>query len=373
MDVDTIREAIKKRFDALINVTELNGRYVMKPNICGVCDEFMKQCDICILNFKAIKECYSLLGRKYGTLYHEGCRDYWFRDGNQYDSTIPWERIFLSPDTQVRQIGNRQDEFGIIVCKTCKDSLNKRTMPKMAISNGFYFGNPPECLLCLTEIERAFLTPVKTYGFCFSYTGGFQKELKGSLSYYKVKMSSIARTAAHFVTLGMTDNIVVLLYGKMTLEQKRKALGKNKFRTGHLLTAISWLSSNNSEWKKQNIDVGQIARNLRNPLLIDNSTEIEGAQNSNVEKSEALQIFFPDSAIDIGTGGQDTIEDFKLLLQEAKGHGYDFELQADLLRESVSDYKDNNLVNACLLQFPYGVGGLNEERMLSGEKWGLWT
>ena len=371
MDVDTTKEAIKTRFDALFNVTESDGQHIMKPNICGVCDEFIKQCDICILNFKAIKECYLLLGKKYGTSYHEGCSDYWFRDGDKYDSTIPWERIFLLPDTQVRQIGNRHADFGILVCKTCKDSLKKRTMPKMAICNGFYFGNPPECLLCLTEIERAFLTPVKTYGFCFSYTGGFQKELKGSLSYYKVKMSSIARTAAHFVTLGMTDNIVVLLYGKMTLEQKRKALGKNKLRTGHLLRAISWLCLNNSEWKKQNVDVGLIARSLQNPMLIDNSTEIEGAENSNIEKSESIQIFFPDSAIDVCTGGQDTIEDFKLLLKEAKGHGYDFELQADLLRESVSDYKDNNLVNACLIQFPYGIGGLNEERMLSEGKIGL--
>ena len=58
-------------------------------------------------------------------------------------------------------------------------------------------------------------------------------------------------------------------------------------------------------------------------------------------------------------------------MQEAKGHGYDFELQADLLRESVTDYKDNNLVNACLIQFPYGTGGVNEERYLSEKKIGF--
>jgi len=41
------------------------------------------------------------------------------------------------------------------------------------------------------------LTPVKTHGFCFSYTGGVQKKLKGSLSYYKVDMGSIARAMSH--------------------------------------------------------------------------------------------------------------------------------------------------------------------------------
>jgi hypothetical protein len=32
------------------------------------------------------------------------------------------------------------------------------------------------------------------------------------------------------------------------------------------------------------------------------------------------------------------------------------------LKESVKDFKDNNLINACLLQFPYGKGGMHEER-----------
>jgi hypothetical protein len=61
-------------------------------------------------------------------------------------------------------------------------------------------------------LELALLTPVKTHGYCFSYTGGAQKQLKGSLSYYKVRsMQSIARAALHFDVLGLTNNIVVLL------------------------------------------------------------------------------------------------------------------------------------------------------------------
>ena len=366
-----MREAINAQFNSLFTTSASAGRMTLKPNVCGVCDEFIKLCDICILSFKELKECHSILGRKEGIFYHEGCRDYYFRMGEEHDNTVPWHRMFLSPATQVRCLSNNHDEKGILTCRNCADALRKRQLPKMAISNGFFFGSPPDCLLCLTEVERAFLTPVKTYGYCFSYTGGFQKELKGSLSYYRVKMASIARTAAHFVTLGMADNIVVLLYGRMTTEQKKKALNKNKMRTGHLLTAITWLCTHNSEWKKNNIDIASIASRLKNPLLIDNSTEIEGARNSNIEKTESIQIFFPDTAIDVCTGGQDTVEDFKLLIQEAKSNGYDFELQADLLRESVTDYKDNNLVNACLIQFPYGCGGINEERVLSEKKLGL--
>jgi hypothetical protein len=35
------------------------------------------------------------------------------------------------------------------------------------------------------------------------------------------------------------------------------------------------------------------------------------------------------------------------------------------MKEAVADYRDNNLVNACLLQFPYGRGGMNERRLRS--------
>jgi hypothetical protein len=87
-------------------------------------------------------------------------------------------------------------------------------MPTYAIANNYFFGVVPQCLLDLTtEIEHVMLTPVKTYGYCFSYTGGIQKQLKGILSYYKVNFESIAQTVSHFDVLGLTDNIVVVLYG----------------------------------------------------------------------------------------------------------------------------------------------------------------
>ena len=371
MDVSDVTRTINEHFNDLFNVTEeQNGRIGTKPNICAICDEFVSPQDIRLISFKLLKENYYLIGKQEDCEYHEGCGEYYF-DGINYDDSVPWARMLLSSGTVVIESTNGSDRCGILSCRLCKTNIKQHVMPVNAIANGFYFGTPPECLLCLTEIERAFLSPVKTYGFCFSYTGGFQKELKGSLSYYKVKISSIVTTVAHFVTLGMTDNIIVLLYGRMTREQKQRALQKNKMRTEYVLRAVTWLCLHNIEWKKAGVDVDTIARRLRNPTMIDNSILEERASNNNIEKTESIQIFFPDTSIDISTGGQDTVEEFKSLVQEAKKHGYDFELQADLLREAVSDYKDNNLVNSCLIQYPYGCGGLHEERSLSNGKFGL--
>lgn len=119
-------------------------------------------------------------------------------------------------------------------------SLHKQMMPRFAIANNYCFGTPPECLAELTEVELAMLTPVKTYGYCFSFTGGCNKQLKGSLSYYKNAMESIARAVAHFDVLNMHDNTVVLLHGKMTSEQKAIARQRRQIRVNKILTAMEF-------------------------------------------------------------------------------------------------------------------------------------
>ena len=59
---------------------------------------------------------------------------------------------------------------------------------------------------------------------------------------------------------------------------------------------------------------------------------------------------------------QQNIDDLKQLVKDAKLSNMDIEYHANVMKEAVSDYKDNNLVNACLLQFPYGTGGMHEKR-----------
>ena len=72
----------------------------------------------------------------------------------------------------------------------------------------------------LSHVEAVFISPGRSYGFVFTYTGGKQWQLKGVLSYYKVEMESIARSVLHFEIVGMEKHIVALLYGPMTAEQK---------------------------------------------------------------------------------------------------------------------------------------------------------
>ena len=55
------------------------------------------------------------------------------------------------------------------------------------------------------------------------------------MSYYKVEMESIARSALHFEVVGMEKHIVTLVYGPMTAEQKSTVKQKSTIRPNHVL------------------------------------------------------------------------------------------------------------------------------------------
>jgi len=246
--------------------------------VCLVCDEFLKPNEAHTLSLEELEVVQNILtpstwnavagpiARKYEYVGDVG-------DCDDYEEIREWiANMLLSPRGCYVRKGPGRCKEGFAVCSQCQMSLGKKMMPRFAIANHFAFGSPPECLLELTEVELAMLTPVKTHGYCFSYTGGKNKQLKGSLSYYKVAMESIARAAAHFDVLKMHENIVVLLHGKMTAQQKAIARKKNQIRVKKVLVALKWLVKNHEEWKQKDINFASTKSNLRSPVLVDNTS-----------------------------------------------------------------------------------------------------
>ena len=62
------------------------------------------------------------------------------------------------------------------------------------------------------------------------------------------------------------------------------------------------------------------------------------------------------------TGGQENINKFKDLVAEKVRNGYNLEFHPKVEKTPCFDYMENNFVNACILQFPYGRGGFDELR-----------
>ena len=363
LETERIKCRINERFDSLFVKGQDNA---LHPHVCIVCDRMLKPKDCSVISTATLTDNVDLLSPTDWNAVNSAisaCYKHQGETETTEDDTL-LSSMLLSPRASYISRQDRRFNKGYTCCRHCKRSLSQNVMPKFAIANNYAFGTPPDCLLDLTDIELALLSPVKVYGYCFCYTGGMQKELKGSLSYYKVDINSIVRSVTHFEVLNMTSNIVVMLYGRMTPEQKRRAARKNQIRVSKVLSAMQWLLLYNEEWKKLDIDLDQVRESLRNPTLIDNSRlEESNPAASNIEISESFQVFFPDGTVSPTTGGQNNLSEFQEMIQAANRNGFDPQFRCDLLKEAVSDFKDNNLVNACLLQFPFGRGGMHEVRL----------
>jgi hypothetical protein len=220
--------------------------------------------------------------------------------------------------------------------------------------------------MCLNDVEIALLTPMRTYGFVFTYSGGKQCNLKGVLSYFRVKEYDIARAVMQLDVLGLNEHVVVLYTGEFTKEQKKKAKERCTIRVDKVVRAVEWLARNNRLWS--NVNVNDIRTQLRKigPVVIDESKNVDGSTdgvNSNIEITETFVAYFPDGTMKTVSGGQASIDKFKTLVERSKFCMDQLEFQCVLQNEAADDFKDDNFVRACLLQFPYGFGGINERRL----------
>jgi hypothetical protein len=165
-----VQEAINKRFDG-IYVNDENG---IKPYVCIVCDEFVTPSKRQRLSKNMLsKKSNLLMQNKWNRIPKKLATCYRYCGGveEQEDEIIEGKvfkikKLLLSP-----RASYNESYGGYSCCQSCKTSLSRGVMPSMAIANNYCFGSPPECLTNLSEVELALLTPIKTYGYCFSYTG----------------------------------------------------------------------------------------------------------------------------------------------------------------------------------------------------------
>ena len=81
-----------------------------------------------------------------------------------------------------------------VSCKKCVMSVKSKTVPKYGIGN-FLLGSCPDVLSDLTDIEVAYISPVRVFAHLFMMTGGSSSHMKGYHSFMK-------RLLGHPVKLG---------------------------------------------------------------------------------------------------------------------------------------------------------------------------
>lgn len=358
-----IQERINTRYDELFRE---NAKGECAPHVCCVCDElFISKNDIKVISVAKLKA-----GRK--ALLWETHPDP--RRPKELEEKYQWcggskglkgdlsflQGMALSPRAGTYKTSKHGNaKTGFASCSRCKSAIDQKNLPQFAIVNKNYVGNAPACLQVLTQVELALLSPVKNHGYCFSWEGGIQ--MKGTLTFLRVAKRGIAQAITQLQSMGFTKNILVLYKGKFTKRQKDKAVEQSRVRMDKVIAALEWLVANNSEWKNVNLQKMKDDLSGITPVVVDNSEEVEG-ENQNVEQEDLFTCYYPEGAATAMAGGFDEPGAFKSFVEQQQKNGYDVEFQMNLEKEFVKGNDSDILLNGCLLQFPYGIGALNEER-----------
>lgn len=345
-----------------------------RPYVCFCCDKLLQYSETVVASSSILADMSSYLhpqtenvDKEISDCYKINKSQWWSERGDIVANLVPGiEDLLLSPrsvyvEKDHRNQNNLWQQNGLLSCRSCLLGLHKKQLPKYAIANGYFMGTPPSCLTELNDVELALLTPVKTFGYVFSYTGGKNMKLKGSLSYYRVNVHSIAKAVMNLDVLGLHKNIVTVFYGKLTKEQYKRAKEKSKVSVSKVITAIEWLVQHNEVWRKSNVDLDAIREHLREPVIIDNSTLVD--EGNNIEKEESFKVFFPDGALTETNGGHESLQDFQRIAKDIAANGGRFEINCDFAKTYTYIHDGDTLVNSSLLQFPFGRGGIHEKRI----------
>ena len=371
--VTDIQDRINRRFDDTYRTDPKTG--ARNPYVCTICDHLLTGLDdVTILPQTLLKKAKTQALLRWDTIPSgERIRDleeyYTFQDTTYDIGDRLWlKELCLSPrGLLLRKSSHGNSRPGFSSCKTCLQRLTAGKLPFYAIINKNYVGGAPSCLTDLTELEIALLTPVVDRGYCFSYTGGAQRNMRGNMTFMRIKEERIAAAVAQMKQTGLTKHILVILSGQMTSTQKMLALTKSKIRTEKVITALEWLCENHKNWKHIHLDTIVQELMLRQVVVIDGSEEVE-CQNTNVEQEELFTCYYPDGAMNPREGGCSDGATFQQYVEDMAKKGYNLEFEMNLQEKLIKGSDDETLVKSSLLQFPYAICGNREQRIMESGK-----
>ena len=251
------------------------------------------------------------------------------------------------------------------VCKKCKHSIQtKQQIPECAIANGFEIGNEPNELRELSDVELAFISPIRCHTHLLTFKGGH----KGITGFHSLLKTNLVKKKAALhqlqVVKEIPERVTVLLHGGMTEAQKKQILHKCKIRPQVCQKAIEWLLKHNilvrRDWDEENqrLELDK----LPEPLILDESSTIETI-DTNIESKMEITVVFPDSTLDIRNGGYKTVDEFKKIVDDFRNTFFTAHLSLPK-SDFVKDFEEDNFVKAFVRNFPFGIGGPNTKRVL---------
>lgn len=347
--INAIKERINNAMDKSIFI-DSNG--CCRPYVCLTCDRFLDASQIRYIEIQKLEEVSHLLIPQ--RLLPDAVTSYYTYDGEGTNSIL--KNCLLSPKGCYVKYSKKAK---LIICESCRHCLLDRSLvPEQGICNGYEIGMVPRELEELTDIEIAFISEVHCHAHILSFMGG-HTGIKGWHSLVKTNIVKKRQVLEQMDLIEEFPNqLIVVLYGEMTENQKKKVLKNCFIRRDKCKAALDWLVLNNVHYKNYTINVDD----LQEPFILDKSTGLESVDN-NIELQLELTVVFPDATLDPITAGYETAQEYKKVIDSLSSCTFRAEIN---LPESkyVRDFESSNFVLAFPRQFPYGFGGPNELRTL---------
>ncbi len=272
VDDDTeLTEVVTRINESMEDLMFRDTSGVFHARVCMCCDRIvMNKKDSVMIKRSNLKILTKLFEPPQG-LPKELIDDYTYSGEGQYDnmSNMMISR-FACYDEKI-------DSF--LTCMSCNNSLNKSKYPVLGIKNGNFSGYAPVELEQLTDLELAFISPIRVHGHIFTYFGG-EKGIKGWQSLLKCDMKGIVRSLHGAERLNLPNKIAVVLTGPMSKRQKEQILKKSTIRRDVCMKAIEKLCDINEAIKKEFADFD--FTNIPDPILIDRSSDIDKHIENNI-------------------------------------------------------------------------------------------
>ena len=153
-----------------------DGKGYYKPYICVACDTFFMFRSKTTIAVSKLCDCYDILGMKDWNKVEQSLHRQSIRtdlpDCIESQEQNILQRMILSPCASYVTFEDNRKFNGYKICRQCKYHLCRVEIPTMASANNNMYGAPSKYLRDLSHIEAAFISPVRSYGYVFTYAGG---------------------------------------------------------------------------------------------------------------------------------------------------------------------------------------------------------
>ena len=230
------------------------------------------------------------------------------------------------------------------------DKLNKNPL-KFASANNFAIGVLPSPLSdSLTEVTSHLLSPVRPYAYVLSYIGGTHKAISGSFSFFN---QSVDKNIGALNFHSSLTNVYVVLSRNFTPAQRQIVKNRYLIDISKFKEIYEWLRQNNPNFANF-----KEFHECPCPILVEDDSSMKAeSRNSTVERPLDTQYWFP-------SNGDPTSSNFVFNYRPEFIDSLQKNKAPTLIFRSSNCQPDYKLTLALLfpLHFPFGVGGLEEER-----------